>query len=66
MLTEPRVRTIVDVESRLNDGLGRTPAERETCIIWLSEYAEKNHLTLQQLDDLCFKDAAWVFDQIFG
>jgi hypothetical protein len=55
-----------DIVRRLNDGLCRTPAELQKCDEWLREYQAANQLTLKELDDLCFADANWVFDQIFG
>lgn len=60
------LETVRDVEVRLNDGLDRTPEEREMCVRWLTEYMEANQLTLKQLDELCFTDSTWVFEQIFG
>ena len=29
------------------------------------EYQVANELSLNELDDLCFEDSVWVFDQIF-
>ena len=60
------LETVRDVEVRLNDGLDRTPEEREMCVRWLTEYMAANQLTLKQLDELCFTDSTWVFGQIFG
>lgn len=60
------LETVRDVEVRLNDGLDRTPEEREMCVRWLTEYMAANQLTLKQLDELCFADSTWVFEQIFG
>lgn len=59
------LKSIADVERRLNDGIDRTPEEREKCIIWLTEFMVANEMTLKELDHLCFEDSAWVFDQIF-
>lgn len=58
--------TIDEVVRRLNDGLERTDEELEQCKKWLIEYQAANDLTLNELDDLCFEDSVWVFDQIFG
>ena len=60
------LETVRDVEVRLNDGLDRTPEEREMCVRWLTEYMAAKQLTLKQLDELCFTDSTWVFEQIFG
>ena len=60
-----KLETVRDVEARLNDGLDRTPEEREMCVHWLTEYMAANQLTLKQLDELCFADSVWVFEQIF-
>ena len=59
------LNSIVDVERRLNDGLRRTQKERRKCIAWLTEYMNANNMSLKELDDLCFKDSDWVFNQIF-
>lgn len=57
--------SIKEIERRLNDGLNRTKEEREHCIKWLYEYYTANELTLNELDDLCFSDSNWIFEQIF-
>lgn len=57
---------IDDVVRRLNDGLKRTQEELDMCKKWLLEYQVANQLTLNELDDLCFEDSVWVFEQIFG
>lgn len=58
--------TFDEVVNRLVDGL--TYNESEMCMIrhWLMGYQKKNHLSLQQLDDLCFNDSVWIFDHIFA
>lgn len=61
-----KVNTIEDVVRRLNDGLVRTDEELDACKKWLLEYQAANQLTLRELDDLCFQDANWIFDNIFG
>ena len=57
--------TIDDVVRRLNDGLDRTEEELEMCKNWLIEYQLANDLSIKDLDDLCFDDSVWVFEQIF-
>lgn len=57
---------IDEVVRRLNDGLERTDEELEQCKKWLLEFQSANDLSLNELDDLCFEDSVWVFDQIFG
>ena len=57
--------TIDEVVRRLNDGLERTDEELEQCKKWLLEFQLTNDLSLNELDDLCFEDSVWVFDQIF-
>lgn len=57
--------TIDEVVRRLNDGLKRTDEELEQCKKWLLEFQLANDLSLNELDDLCFEDSVWVFDQIF-
>lgn len=57
--------TIDEVVRRLNDGLERTDEELEQCKKWLLEFQLANDLSLNELDDLCFEDSVWVFDQIF-
>ena len=58
--------TIDDIVRRLNDGLNRTEEELEACKKWLIEYQLANDMSLRELDDLCFEDSNWVFDNIFG
>ena len=58
--------SIDDVVRRLNDGLDRTAEELDQCKKWLLEYQAANQMTLAELDDLCFKDSVWVFDNVFG
>lgn len=60
------ISSIDDVVRRLNDGIERTPEEYEQCKNWLLEFQYENQMSLEQLDDLCFEDSTWVFDQIFG
>jgi len=57
--------TINEVTRRLIDGLDK---EKDFELIkkWLLEYQLANQLTLKELDDLCFEDSNWVFDQIYG
>lgn len=61
-----KVLTIDDVVRRLNDGLERTASELERCKKWLLEFQAANQMTLKELDDMCFEDSVWVFDNIFG
>lgn len=61
-----KVCSIADVEENLNNGLYRTDEQREKCRKWLTEFMVANDMTLKELDDLCYTDSAWVFDQIFG
>lgn len=59
----------LDIEKivlRLNWGIDRTEAEMEQCKQWLLEYQAANQLSLKELDDICFQNSVWVFDQIFG
>ena len=58
--------SIDDVVRRLNDGLDRTAEELDQCKKWLLEYQAANQMTLAELDDLCFEDSVWVFDNVFG
>lgn len=64
-MTENDELTIDEVVRRLNDGLERTDEELKQCKKWLIEYQAANDLSLNELDDLCFEDSVWVFDQIF-
>ena len=65
-LKEIKFITIDDIVRRLNDGLDRTEKELEMCKRWLLEFQVANQMTLRELDDLCFEDSDWVFDNIFG
>lgn len=58
--------TIDDIVHRLNDGLNRTEKELEMCKRWLLEYQFANDMSLRELDDLCFVNSDWIFDNIFG
>lgn len=58
--------SIDDVVRRLNDGLERTEKELEKCKKWLLEFQLANQMSLEQLDDMCFEDSVWIFEQIFG
>lgn len=59
------IKTIDDVVRRLNDGIERTEEELEKCKKWLLEFQTANQMTLNELDDMCFEDSVWVFDNIF-
>lgn len=56
---------VKDVERRLNEGIERTEEEHNKCVLWLTEFMVANDMSLEELDDLCFEDSTWVFDQIF-
>lgn len=58
--------TFDKVVDRLVDGLTYNENEMYMIRHWLMNYQKKNHLSLQQLDDLCFNDSVWVFDHIFA
>lgn len=57
--------TIDQVVSRLNDGIVRTKEELSKCKKWLLEFQSANDMSLNKLDDLCYEDSTWIFDQIF-
>lgn len=56
---------IDDVVRRLNDGIERTDEELEMCKKWLLEYQVANQMSIKELDDMCFEDSTWLFDNIF-
>ena len=60
------IEEVRKIEKRLNDGLDRTPEEHEKCFQWLMEFMTANDMSLRELDELCWKDSVWVFDQIFN
>ena len=60
-----RVNSIDDVVRRLNDGLDRSDGELQRCKEWLLKHQLETGMTLKELDDMCWKDSGWVFDQIF-
>lgn len=60
-----KINSIDDVVRRLNDGIERTDEELEMCKKWLLEYQSANQMSLNELDDMCFEDSVWVFDNIF-
>ena len=57
---------VKEIERKLNDGLERTQEEHETCYKWLVEFMIANDLSLNELDNFCFTDSNWIFDQIFN
>jgi len=61
-----KLTSVKDVEKRLNDGIKRTETEKQQCVQWLTEFMVANDMSLKELDDLCFEDSTWVFEQIFG
>lgn len=65
-LIKSKIETIEEIESRLNEGIKRSEEEHEKCVRWLMEFMAANDITLKELDDLCFEDSDWVFNQIFG
>lgn len=58
--------TIEDIVRRLNDGIERTDEEIAKCKEWLIEYKKLNNYSMIELDDLCFENSDWVFENIFG
>ena len=59
------IDSVKDIERRLNDGLNRTPEEHAKCYKWLMEFMTANDMSLKELDDLCWTDSDWIFNQIF-
>ena len=59
------IQSVKDVERRLNEGFDRTQEEKEKCIKWLTEFMAANQMTIKELDEMCYEDSDWVFDQIF-
>lgn len=57
---------VKEIERKLNDGLERTQEEHEKCYRWLVEFMIANDLSLNELNNLCFTDSNWIFDQIFN
>ena len=57
--------TIDEVVRRLIDGLDK---EKDFQLIkkWLWEFQTANQMSLKELDDLCWKDSIWIFEQIYG
>lgn len=65
-LIKSKIEMVEEIESCLNEGIRRTEEEHEKCVCWLMEFMTTNDITLEELEDLCFKDSDWVFNQIFG
>lgn len=59
------VPEIKKIEQELNEGLNRTPRERELCRMWLLYYMTTNDLNLTELREKVWEDSNWVFQQIF-
>lgn len=58
--------SIERIEQSLNSGFSRTAKERQQCKEWLANYISKHpEVTLRELNEKCWEDSAWVFDQIF-
>lgn len=58
-------QSICDIVRKLNDGIERTEEELKRCEEWLLAYQLANNMSLKELDDLCFENSNWVFDEIF-
>lgn len=65
-MREGKIMTINDIVRRLNDGVDKTEEELKMCKNWLIEYQLANDMSLKELDELCFEDSNWVFDNFFG
>ena len=57
--------TIDSIVKELTDGLEYTETQLNEIKTWLVEYQTANQLSLQQLNELCWKDSDWVFNNIF-
>ncbi|NMA49530.1 MAG: hypothetical protein GX947_07155 [Tissierellia bacterium] len=55
--------TIDKIALQLLDGLDKSKFNEVKQ--WLIEYQITNKLTLKQLNELCWNDSNWIFDQIF-
>lgn len=60
------LKEVKEIERKLNEGLNRSKEEHEKCYKWLVEFMIANDISLQELNDLCFEDSNWIFDQIFN
>lgn len=58
--------SIKEICRQLNDGIDRTPEELAKCEQWLTEFLAANQLSLKQLNEMCWEDSTWFFDQIFN
>lgn len=56
---------IMDIEEHLTNCLSISPEDRQKCLIWLYEFYTANDITLNELNDLCYSDSDWIFQQIF-
>ena len=58
--------TINDVIRRLFDGLDKNEDDWNLAKKFLLEFQAANDMSMNELDDLCWEDSVWVFDQIYG
>lgn len=57
--------TYHEIALQLCDGLNKTPEEIIQTERWLTEYALTKHLSMNELNELCWEDSNWVLNQIF-
>jgi hypothetical protein len=60
------VVNIDEIIRRLFDGLDKNKNDWRLAKKILLEYQIANQLSIKELDDLCWEDSAWVFDQIYS
>lgn len=60
------ITSVKQIEAHLNDGINRTEEEHKKCVHWLTEFMIANDMSLNELDELCWEDSNWIFEQIFG
>ncbi len=60
------IRSVYDIEFKLNDGLRKSEYERARYVEWLTSYMIHNNISVRKLYELCVKDPQWVRRQALG
>lgn len=58
--------TYMEIALQLCKGLHKSDEELRQAEKWLTEYGTANDLSLHELNEMCWADSVWFFDQIFG
>lgn len=65
-MAKDQISNLNEVIRQLTEGLDYTKTQINQIRTWLLEYQTANQLSLHELNELCWKDSCWIFDQVFG